>query len=301
MRIFQGTLMPPCVYQGSKQRFVETISNIIEENEIAGGEKFVFYDLCCGSGCISLEMVCRGYPVIMVDKGEFGKVWEAIGKQEFSLVELRNEIDKIPSIEKMQGYFTNLSKQEIDKEKQVYQYLLLQAATFGGKQIWIQDGKWKNASFRGYWHPTETSNRRSTINPMMPMPETIYKRMEDIVKIASKHMTGYNIDIFEAVEIIKRDKRRKVIYIDPPYKNTTGYVGKFDIFEVIEELKGEHLYISESFGFTGIEGCTVKKLADSRKKGNISGNLKNGGIDEVLNIIAPIEEKSTEDKIRDWL
>ena len=75
-------LLPPCSYQGGKQRLANQICDIIEERE---SSDFVFYDLCCGSGAVSIEMVNRDYEVVMVDKAPFGLFYEMIGKGIFDL------------------------------------------------------------------------------------------------------------------------------------------------------------------------------------------------------------------------
>lgn len=277
-------LLPPCAYQGGKQRLSEQICDIIEEKE--NYCDFVFYDLCCGSGAVSLEMLSRGHKVVMVDKGPYGAVWEKISNGDFDLHILREEIDKLPQIEHIGEYLKDLSNKEVDKDLWVYHYLLLQAGSFGSKQIWVKDNHWCNNTFRNYWKPTENSNRKSPVNPMMPMPDTLYSRVSDILTYINKgSITGYNIDIFDSVDIIKQDTRKKVIYIDPPYQNTTGYFDAFDIFKVIEQLKGEHLYISEGFKFD-IDNCESIVLSEGRKKGNVSGTVKKDAVMEVLNIIS---------------
>ena len=64
-------LIVPCSYQGGKQRLAKKIVDIIfEQNEI--NEDTKFYDLCCGSGAITLELINRGiHPsnITMVDRG----------------------------------------------------------------------------------------------------------------------------------------------------------------------------------------------------------------------------------------
>lgn len=275
-------VLPPCSYQGGKQRLSGLIADIIEDKE--KNNDFIFYDLCCGSGSVSLEMLNRGYNVEMIDKGPFGKVWEKIGNKTFDLNLLRKEIDKLPEIDKINTYLKDLSNKQVDNDLFVYHYLLLQAGSFGSKQIWVKDKKWCNNSFRNYWMPTENSNRKSPVNPMMPMSETLFSRISDICSYFSDKIQGYNIDIFDSVEIINNDKRKKVIYIDPPYQNTTGYFESFDIFEVIEKLKGNHLYISEGFKFN-LSNCESIILSEGRKKGNVSGNVKKDAVKEVLNII----------------
>ena len=274
-------LLPPCSYQGGKQRLANQICDIIEERE---GFDFVFYDLCCGSGAVSLEMINRGHSVVMIDKGPFGAVWEKVGNSDFKIDELEREIKKLPSIEEIGTYLKELSNKPVDEDRFVYQYLLLQAGAFGSKQIWVKDGKWCNNTFRNYWKPTETSNRKSPVNPMMPMPDTLYSRMFDILVYGSEYISGHNIDIFDSLDIIKSDSWKKVIYIDPPYQNTTGYLESFDIFEVVSELKGEHIYVSEGFEFD-LPNCEHIILSEGRKKGNVSGTVKKNAVKEVLNII----------------
>lgn len=273
-------LVPPCAYQGGKQRLSAQILDIIEQKE----QDFVLYDLCCGSGAVSLEAVNRGYNVVMVDKGPYGAVWEQISKDAFNLDIFENEISKLPKLQDIQGYLKELSMKSVDKDLFIYHYLLLQAGAFGSKQIWVEGDKWCNNTFRSYWLPTENSNRRSPVNPMMPMPKTLYSRLLDILTYGQEKITGYNIDIFDSIELIKKDTRKKVIYIDPPYKNTTGYFGSFDIFEVIKELNDETLYISEGFKLD-IKGCESVVLSEGRKKGNVSGTVKKNAVKEVLNII----------------
>ena len=91
-------LLPPCSYQGGKQRLANQICDIIEERE---GFDFVFYDLCCGSGAVSLEMINRSHSVVMIDKGPFSAVWEKVGNSDFKIDELEREIKKLRSIEEI--------------------------------------------------------------------------------------------------------------------------------------------------------------------------------------------------------
>lgn len=52
-------LQVPCSYQGGKSRLVSKIVDIFfEENEI--NDDTHFYDLCCGSGAISIELINMG-------------------------------------------------------------------------------------------------------------------------------------------------------------------------------------------------------------------------------------------------
>lgn len=278
----------PCSYQGGKQRLAKQIVDIFyKENNIDDDTKF--FDLCCGSGAISLELINRGFNpnnITMIDNGCFGQFWQDIANGEFDLDIFKREIENLPNIENIQSYLKKLSDLPVDEDKMVYHYLLLQAGAFGSKQIWIENNKWKNNTFRSYWLPTETSNRRSPVNPMMPMPDTLYNRVESIVKQLSGSIIASRESVFDAVYRIdeERNKGNKniIIYIDPPYANTTGYKETFDIYSLEGQIwSTSPIYISEGYKMQGASESYL--LSVGRTKGNISGEAKKKPTEEWLN------------------
>lgn len=278
----------PCSYQGGKQRLAKQIVDIFyKENNINDDTKF--FDLCCGSGAISLELINRGFNpnnITMIDNGCFGQFWQDIANGEFDLDIFKREIENLPNLENIQSYLKKLSDLPVDEDKMVYHYLLLQAGAFGSKQIWIENNKWKNNTFRSYWLPTETSNRRSPVNPMMPMPNTLYNRVESIVKQLSGSIIASRESVFDAVYRIdeERNKGNKniIIYIDPPYANTTGYKETFDIYSLEGQIwSTSPIYISEGYKMQGASESYL--LSVGRTKGNISGEVKKKPTEEWLN------------------
>ena len=278
----------PCSYQGGKQRLAKQIVDIFyKENNINDDTKF--FDLCCGSGAISLELINRGFNpnnITMIDNGCFGQFWQDIANEEFDLDIFKREIENLPNLENIQSYLKKLSDLPVDKDKMVYHYLLLQAGAFGSKQIWIENNKWKNNTFRSYWLPTETSNRRSPVNPMMPMPNTLYDRVEAIVEQLSGSIIASRESVFDAVYRIdeERNKGNKniIIYIDPPYANTTGYKETFDIYSLEGQIwSTSPIYISEGYKMKGASESYL--LSVGRTKGNISGEVKKKPTEEWLN------------------
>ena len=278
----------PCSYQGGKQRLAKQIVDIFyKENNINDDTKF--FDLCCGSGAISLELINRGFNpnnITMIDNGCFGQFWQDIANGEFDLGIFKREIENLPNLENIQSYLKKLSDLPVDEDKMVYHYLLLQAGAFGSKQIWIENNKWKNNTFRSYWLPTETSNRRSPVNPMMPMPNTLYNRVESIVKQLSGSIIASRESVFDAVYRIdeERNKGNKniIIYIDPPYANTTGYKETFDIYSLEGQIwSTSPIYISEGYKMQGASESYL--LSVGRTKGNISGEAKKKPTEEWLN------------------
>ena len=278
----------PCSYQGGKQRLAKQIVDIFyKENNINDDTKF--FDLCCGSGAISLELINRGFNpnnITMIDNGCFGQFWQDIANGEFDLDIFKREIEKLPNLENIQYYLKKLSDLPVDEDKMVYHYLLLQAGAFGSKQIWIENNRWKNNTFRSYWLPTETSNRRSPVNPMMPMPNTLYNRVEAIVEQLSGSIIASRESVFDAVYRIdeERNKGNKniIIYIDPPYANTTGYKETFDIYSLEGQIwSTSPIYISEGYKMQGASESYL--LSVGRTKGNISGEAKKKPTEEWLN------------------
>ena len=279
-------LIPPCSYQGGKQRLAKQIVDIIfSQNEINKDTKF--YDLCCGSGSITLELINRGvHPnnIIMADIGVYGYFYSKVANNEFDLNIFKEELNKLPSLDKIQKYLQELSNKDVDIDKIEYHYLLLQSGSFGSKQIWIEKNKWKNNSFRSYWLPTETSNRKSPVNPMMPMPSTLYTRVKDIVDCLSGAINVINSDI---QKIEWNFDENSIVYIDPPYKGTTGYVSDFDYeYFIMKNCKYVSTYISEGYSINSSTHSIL--LSNGRAKGNISGDTKKAPVEEWLNIYRPI-------------
>ena len=138
-------MIAPVTYQGAKHRYAATI---IDQIKPRFDEPF--YDLCCGSGTVSIELVNRGFNpklLYMVDSGPWGIFWESIGKGSFNLNRFRKLLDGIPDRPLIQTYAKELSRQPAHIDTP-YVYLILQACAFGGKAIWIKDDRWQNTSFR---------------------------------------------------------------------------------------------------------------------------------------------------------
>lgn len=281
MKKINSKLIPPCSYQGGKQRLSKQIVDIIfEQNEINDNTKF--YDLCCGSGAITLELINRGVNpknITMVDASMWGKLWETIGNNEFKLDIFKNEIDKLPEISNINKYLKEINTNKIIKELDIYHFLLQQAGSFGSKYIDSDGDNWLNATFRNYWTPTETSNRRSPVNPMMPMPNTLFQRTELIVKNISGKIKAIHSKIEDVDWCFDNNS---IVYIDPPYKNTSGYYYDFDYEDFITNNKYITIYVSEGYEMSSADDSIL--LSKGRSKGNVRGNVKKKPVEEWLNV-----------------
>lgn len=280
----------PCSYQGGKQRLAKQIVDIFfEENRIDNSTQF--YDICCGSGAISVELLNRGIKpnnIHMEDKSPWGLVWKMVGDNSFSLSTFKDFIDSIPKdITKIKQYASDIINKPVDDEMLPYHFLFLQACAFGSTATWVENNKWcKAGGLRDYWLPTQTSNRKSPVNPMMPMPGSLYKRIEKLYTEV-KGINGYCMDVFDFIFILDEEwdvKKSKniIIYIDPPYQNTQQYGYSFNIYELESQIwNNVPIYISEGVQLQGAKKTYL--LSEGRSKGNINGKTNKKPVEEWLN------------------
>ncbi|MDA5134546.1 hypothetical protein [Psychrobacter sp. ANT_H3] len=261
----------PCSYQGGKQRVASQIVDLLLE--AAPSTNSYFYDLCCGSGAVSIELVNRGIDpsrIRMLDISSWGSFWTAIGSGTFNMGVFDQFLSNLPSDKHdFKTHMSELSKLPVDNhEAEVYP--IIQACSFGGKQIWRDNGRWMNACFRNYWEPTATSVRRSPANPMQPSPVELRRRIVALVN-GMEGVTCLKTDIMMLLETpIPSDA---VVYVDPPYKSTTGYGFGLDITSFINtfrEISQAPLFISEGVPLND----DALMLTFGGAKGGISGNRK---------------------------
>lgn len=275
-------LQIPVTYQGGKYRLAKQIVDIIfKENEITEDTKF--YDLCCGSGAISIELVNRGilpWNITMVDKSPWGEFYKRVGDGTFSTDVFQFYIDDIPKdLTKIKEHAQYLISQPACDglfDNMIYKFLILQACAFGGTATWVENNQWKKGGgLRDYWLPTETSNRRSPVNPMMPMPQSLFERVEGIC-VELDGVNGMCCDV-NGVDI----KDNAIVYIDPPYNNTCKYGYEVDYMKLIHKIKGKcKIYLSEGSKISD----NSYLLSSGRKKGNINGNKSKKSVEEWLNV-----------------
>ena len=273
-------LKPPVSFQGGKQRLAHKILEIMKARS-GSFDGHPFFDLCCGSGAVTIEAINNGEQFssyTMVDNSVWGDFWESVSNGSFSTKDFHSYVTMMPEKSMIKEFLEKLSKESPYGEplSHVYKYLLLQAGSFGRKHIWIDGGEWKNTSFCSYWQPTETSSRRYPVNPMMPMPGTIEKRVEGICKKMSGLVSGVKLDVSKTTNF----PDHAIIYIDPPYLGTTAYGGNIDVFKWAKDVRKNSyakIFISESKPMEGKMSWCVSK---NRTKGNISGGAS--GVSEWL-------------------
>lgn len=236
----------PCAYQGGKQRVASQIVDHLLE--AAPGPNSRFYDLCCGSGAVSIELINRGVDpsrIWMLDISSWGSFWSAIGSGTFNMDVFDKFLSELPSDKRdFKAHMLALSARSVG-DHEVELYPVLQACSFGGKQIWRQGERWVNACFRDYWEPTATSIRRSPANPMQPSPTELRRRIDSLVN-GMKGVTCLNMDIVTVLN--DPFPSNAVVYIDPPYQSTTRYAFNFDVASFVNRFRAVNkipLFVSE--------------------------------------------------------
>ena len=225
-------MLPPVTYQGGKQRLAAEIIK-----KMAVPPDYTFYDFCCGSGAISLALVESGHDpkrIVMVDQGPWGLFWQAIGNGAFDPIRFKEWCTFLPFDPKdIKRRIEVLHKQTPPSADIPYIFLLLQAAAIGGKAVSLENGRWKRgAGYRDYWLPTATSSRRSHVNPMMPMPDTICERVSEIA-VRMRGVRGFCVDA-ATVDVTDANS---VVYIDPQYEGTTGYPYSIRAVDVAKKVR----------------------------------------------------------------
>src|SRR3546814_11694496 len=125
----------------------------------------------------------------MLDISSWGVFWTAICSGTFDMDVFDQFLSELPSDKrKLKAHMLALAALPVG-EHEAELYPVLQACSFGGKQIWRNGNRWANACFRDFWQPTATSIRRSPANPMQPSPIELRPR----VGILEQHMRGAEI------------------------------------------------------------------------------------------------------------
>lgn len=205
-------LGPVCTFMGSKRLFATQIAA-----EILRRDPEHVYDLCCGSGAVSIALVREGYPVeqlTMVDIGPWGDVWVKLSAGEINLSWLHDFMFK--------NWPTTGSSEHMREFARVAPYavevfLLLQMTSRGGlPTTW--DGKgWRNSSKSEPWTPRGELHRER---------ENMWARLLTLMKLL-KGVGAKKADVSDLRGEWNRSGGLR--YLDPPYRGTRAYGAELDL------------------------------------------------------------------------
>jgi 16S rRNA G966 N2-methylase RsmD len=253
-------MKPCCAYQGGKERYASAICEAIG----LPTDK-PFFDLCCGSGAVSIEAVRRGQKlstVTMVDAGPWGMLWEAIGNGSFFTWQLEEELEKVPEQDDaFNAYMYKLAAEPLDA-RAPYVFLILQSASFVDYPIWVE---WCCQPINYWGH---TSNCKGTSRWVQHNFHRQCINKTRLVKLVSalvkgmRGVRGIRADINSIIPIIKEG----IVYIDPPYRGTSSY--GHHVNGTIGRKVQVPCWVSEGEPLTDHAICLSNKRANARMNGS---------------------------------
>jgi 16S rRNA G966 N2-methylase RsmD len=210
-------MKPACAYQGGKAKYA---SAIVET--IGLPRDCHFYDLCCGSGAVSIEAVRRGQKpssITMVDAGPWGMFWKAIGEGSFQTWKLERLLSLIPENPFLfQMHIEQMASLPISEMggNEVYTFVILQAASFANKAVWIDGDYFRHPGIGGWIEANGIDGTgRVAFNST-----ALVRRVSALVK-GMRGVVGMRANINDLIPDGIRDDA--IVYIDPPYRGTTDY------------------------------------------------------------------------------
>lgn len=232
-------------YQGSKRKYAD---KIVEYLLAHWRKQYEYYDVCCGTGSITLSLIRHGVDpsqITMIDAGLWGLFWESITTDTFNIDVFEDYIKYIPREQQLiKGYLEELA-QESPYINTVQKFILFQSANFGGKYLAIKNDKWYNLNIKKCWFPNEYSKRQNTSGTFTTSPSTMLDRII-LIMIKTKGLTAYRRDAASYTHY----KRRSLIYVDPDYDGYYHYEHSIDVDNFVRNiLRDNHftkIFVSEA-------------------------------------------------------
>jgi len=272
----RSKLLPACGYMGSKRRCAPAIVD-----RLLSHDPPLIYDVGCGSGAITLELLSRGYPakqIMCIESGPWGAFWLAVTLGELKLDVVNDyftKIDQMPLHEVKYWVENVVAKQSPTPEN----FLVMQSASIGAVATWHTDSGWvqpRNPTYtaRPVWVPPTGSREKSPRGTVFT-PLKIVERVQAIAK------AGYGLRVIHGRVEECSFFEPGVIYIDPPYSsfNTSGYRDSMDVRGTITRACGP-VYVSEG---SALEGTIEAWALAGRKGAAINGKDRSGRGEEWLN------------------
>lgn len=207
-------LKPPAVYQGAKQKIAGKILDVIDPKL-----EQPFWDLCCGSGAITCELLNRGFKpeqITMVDSGPWALFWQEISDGSFDINRLRTLIARLPKDPNAIGFFLK-GLAAGAKTWDAPTFLLLQAGSYRCKAVGFNRNPLDSYGLDGTFKLPGVNG-----DGLRPHASEILSRVEALME-RGRGLNVLRLDVRE-VHI----PPGATVYVDPPYSGTTGYAGKLD-------------------------------------------------------------------------
>jgi site-specific DNA-adenine methylase len=247
-------LLPPVSYQGGKRR---QAPEIVRHMGLQRGQQF--FDLCAGSGAVTLELISRGHDpakITMVDAGPWGDVWRLVGEGTFDLDRLAWWLSQVPAEDaNIADFLVSLRDSTLPSEPEApYVFLLLQAGAFGGTPVRERGGRW---ACRAFIRRSGNDGHYS----FAPPPDEMHRRMKELARQARgvRGMRCYAHEIAPSPA--------DAVYADPAYRHIPNdYRLHFDAAAFASAHPAVPVYVSE-----GVPLTANARAIRVRKKGSFRG------------------------------
>lgn len=260
-------LVPPCGYKGGKRVLAKLIIPHLLQTKADH-----YFDLCCGSGAITLALVSAGIKpqqITMVEAGPWGMFWKKIADGSFSVEKVEKLLSERPNPKLVKDWVEEMvCKMPVSAET----FLIIQAAAYGSTPAWWDGTKWRgdpsaNRSYhaRPYWQPGPTSKEKKPRGTIF-CPDKILSRLTEIKNRCK------NLNVFHGkVEDADLKKTKAAYYLDPPYQGTTGYAFELDVEKFIANGP-RPLFVSEG---RQLLGANPVMCFNKIRGGNVTSGSKN--------------------------
>jgi hypothetical protein len=220
-------LLPPTGYKGGKRKLAGSIAD-----RLIRSQKPMIYDVCGGSGAVTLALIAAGYPVdqiTYVEAGPWGLFFKEASYGGLNMGYIRELLlDEMPKDPKLVADW--VEKDVALREPGAEEFLILQAASYGSTPVWHDGDRWRrgdrsaNRAYkaRSYWEPGPTSKEKKPRGTIF-RPDKIINAVAEI-DVRCRGLEVHWGDAFDADY-----KADAIIYLDPPYEGDTGYGYGIDV------------------------------------------------------------------------
>ncbi len=250
---------PPCTYQGSKTKFAARIARVLL---VTAPDRF--YDLCSGSGAVTIALVRCGVAasrITQVELGPWGSFYLACSEGTLDLDQLDRtlfcEWPRTNDVEQLIPYLASLSESPES-------FLVLQHMSLRGTPVSWRDGRVVSKVAGKY-----------SVRPNFGSLE-MRKRVFARARWCSRRLMGMRVVVGDVqdIESWRRPGEDSVLYLDPPYLGTAGYGrAKLD-HRRLTPLLPRPLVVSEARRLPGARHLWLgrrKRAGGGKKEGRVSG------------------------------
>jgi site-specific DNA-adenine methylase len=227
-------------YQGSKRSAAKLLVRKMDLHNSSH-----FYEMCCGSGEISLEFARQGgdpKKITMVDIGPWGYFWKRIGEGSFDIARFRYLCSKVPQTN-LKEWAQEIREKPAKSKDGVYRFVLLQALSFGGQPI---------------TYTTRNTFSTKGFRPnLCPSVEVVLGRVIEAARLL-KGVQGICGDSLKVKTL-----PGSTVFYDPPYEGHNPYQTGFDISKIPQKeyfitysstLSEDSLRLHRPVGKGGVQG-----------------------------------------------